>query len=187
MHVSYFQQCHVPSPDHAGPSNSVECCARLSGDKTRRDELLKCDGASRAVYPQLFLHCIASGIDTYAASLESFEAAVECSGLPREVLRSNPEIQTFESIFYDVAYVGWRASQRAAQQRLWLVAGAQHQRLGSSSPIYILPLDVVAMVAALIQATPAPEKDCPAVSCSSSPAAGGREVERSPYGSRIID
>jgi|EP01043_Picozoa_sp_COSAG02_P025192 hypothetical protein len=158
---------------------------RLPGDKTRRDELLKCDGASRAVYPQLFLHCIASGTDSYAASLDTFESAVECSGLPSDVLRSNPDIQTFESIFYDVAYVGWRASHQAALQRLWLVAGAQHQRLGISSPIYILSLDVVAMVAALIQATPAPEKVCPAV--SSAPAAGGRVVERSPYGSRILD
>ena len=158
---------------------------RLSGDKTRRDELLKCEGASRAVYPQLFLHCIASGVDNYAASLDVFESAVECSGLPPDVLRLNPDIETFESIFYDVVFVGWRASQRAAQQRLWLAAGAQHQRLGSSSPIYVLPLDIVAMVAVLVQATRAPDKEPPIV--SNNPAATNREVERSPYGSRIVD
>ena len=154
------------------------------GNKARREELLRCDGATRAVYPQVFLHCLASGTDTFAANLDAFESAVECSGLPLDVLRSHPDIPTFESIFYDVAYVGWRASQRAAEHRLWLAAGSQHCRLGSSSPMYILPLDVVAMVAALIRATPTPETVSPA---SSTSAGAGRQVERSPYGSRIVD
>lgn len=155
-----------------------------SGDKARREELLECDGATRASYPQLFLHCLAAGVDSYAADLDTFERAVECSGLPADVLRSHPEIQTFESIFYDVAYVGWRASQRAAQQKLWLVAGAQHDRLGSGSPMYILSLDIVAMVAALIPATPAPETVADADGNTAE--AAPREVERSPYGSRVV-
>lgn len=159
-------------------------CVGCVDDKARREELLACDGARRAVYPQLFLRCLASETDTFAADLDVFESAVECSGLPSDVLRSNPDIQTFDSIFYDLKYVGWRATQRAAEQCLWLVAGTQHLRLGRTSPLYILPLDIVAMVAKIIQggatheavATPSQERKLPA------PA----EEERRPYGSRIV-
>ena len=124
--------------------------------KGRRDELLSCPGAARACYPQLFMQrpACAGGALSFACSLEGFEEAVECSGLPPDVLRDTRaagfEVTTFEDVFFDVLHCGVASSLAAATNRLLLATGVL---LAGGSSLFALSSDVAAMVAGHI--TPA--------------------------------
>jgi len=73
----------------------------LEENKVRRNELFECSGA-RGKYPQIFINN-SDGTLRFVGMWDQLETLNDLSQLPPETLAQNPDIETFEQVFGDVA------------------------------------------------------------------------------------